>query len=50
MEENQQDFQPIIVGRVTDPVVQINTSTGDGPYIQQTSYHKNMVANAAELS
>ena len=49
MEENQQDFQPSIVGKVKDLVVQRSTSMGNGPYAQQTSYHVNMVANAAEL-
>ena len=49
MEKIQQDFQPIIVGRVTDLVVRRNISTRDGLYAQQTSFHINIVANATEL-
>ena len=49
MEENWQDFQPIIVGEGRDSVVQRSTSTDDGPYAQQTSYHEDKVANVAEL-
>ena len=49
MEENQQDFQPIIVGKGRDLVVQRSTSMDDGPYAQQTSYHADKVANVVEL-
>ena len=49
MEENQKDFQPIIVGEGRDLVVQKSTSMDDGLYIQQTSYHEDKVANVAEL-
>ena len=49
MEENQQDFQPIIVGKGRDSVVQRSMSTDDGLYAQQTSYHEDMVTNIAEL-
>ena len=31
-EENQQDFQPIIVGEGRDSVVRRSTSTDNGPY------------------
>ena len=49
MEEHQQDFQPIVVGKGRDLVGRKNTSTDDGPYAQQTSYHEDKVTNVAEL-
>ena len=49
MEENQQDFQPIVVGKGRDLVVRRSTSMDDGPYAQQTSYHEDKVANVGEL-
>ena len=49
MEENQQDFQPSIVGKVIDLVVQRSVSMGNGPYAQKTVYHVNIVTNTAEL-
>ena len=49
MEENQQDFQPIIIGEWKDSVVQKSTSMDNGLYSQQTFYHEDKVANVAEL-
>ena len=49
MEENQQDYQPILVGGGKDSVVQKSTSMGNGLYAQQTSYHEDVATNAAEL-
>ena len=48
-EENQQDFQPIVVSKGRDLVVQRSTSTDDGPYAQRTFYHEDKVANVIEL-
>ena len=47
-EENQQDFQPSVVGKGRDSVVQRSTSTDDGPFAQRTSYHADKVANVVE--
>ena len=49
MEENQQDFQPIIIGKGKDLVVLRSMSIDSGPYAQQTFYHEDMAANAAGL-
>ena len=49
MDENQQDFQPIIVGVGRDSVVQRSTSMDNGPYAQRTSYHADKLANITEL-
>ena len=49
MEENQQDSQPIIVGKGRDSVVQKSTSMDNGPYAQQTFYHDDKVANVIDL-
>ena len=49
MEENQQDFQPIIIGEGKDSIVRRSMLTDNGPCAQQTIYHEDMVANVAEL-
>ena len=49
MEENQQDFQAIVIGGGRDLVVRKSTLTDDGAYTQRTFYHEDKVTNTAEL-
>ena len=49
MEENHQEFQPIVIGEGKDSVVRRSTSMDDGPYEQRTFYHEDKIANITEL-
>ena len=49
MEETRPDSQPIVVNKERDLVVQRSMYGDDGLYVQCTSYHVDMIANAVRL-